>query len=166
MGFTPIILALLGFIFLWVIVNYNTFKRIKSSMKSCYEGLVQLYAQKKQAAQTLNTYLQKEALSSEKIEITLGELSNQVDEQTVLSADKDLNHWLQDCLQRAYANDNLVKGEDFQTLKDEIINIQAQMMQYKKKLKSSMNDYNALSQNMPSSVIAFVFRFRPIELSL
>lgn len=166
MGFTPILLALLGFIFLWAIVNYNTFKRIELRMKTCYEELMQLYTQKKQTADTLYAYLQKENLSNEKIEATLSGFLEQAEEKTVLAADKDLNQWLQDCLQRAYANDKLVEGADFQALKEQIMNIQAQMMQYKKKLKASMNDYNALSQNMPSSLIASVFGFRPIELAL
>jgi LemA protein len=166
MGFAPIILAFSGFIFLWAIVNYNTFKKIERRMAACYLGLIELYTQKKQAANTLKSYLAQEGLCSEKIENILSGFEEEPQSDAVLLADKNLSQWLQGCLQRAYANDELVKGDDFQNLKDQLAKIQGQVMQYKRQLKSAINDYNTLRQNLPSSLIASVFGFRPIDVQI
>lgn len=166
MGATPIILAFLGFIFLWVIVNYSTFQRIKKRMEACYEALIALYPQKLEKAATLMQQLQNEQICSEKVTLTYQELVQKPTSENILEADKKINEWLQDCLQRAYANDALVKSDAFHALKSHLATTQAEVMQAKRQLKAAINDHNALSEHMPSQIIAWVFGFKPIQLGL
>ncbi len=166
MGATPIILAFLGFIFLWAIVNYSTFQRIKRRIEESYDALVALYPQKLEKAETLIKQLQQEQICSEKVNLTFQQLAKTSTVGNVLEADKKINEWLQDCLQRAYANDALVKSEAFQELKSHLSNVQAEVMKAKRQLKAAVNDHNALSQQMPSQMIAWVFGFKPIQLGI
>ncbi len=166
MGATPIVLAFLGFIFLWVIVNYSTFQRIKRRMEVCYEALIALYPQKLEKAAILMQQLKDEQICSEKVTLTYQQLITSVSSENILEADKKINEWLQDCLQRAYANDALVKSDAFQTLKRQLSQTQAEVMQAKRQLKAAINDHNVLSKHMPSQMIAWVFGFKPIQLGL
>ncbi|NJL12347.1 MAG: LemA family protein [Microscillaceae bacterium] len=164
MGGLPIILALGGFIFLWAIVNYQTFRRIALQIQETEQQWRTLYAQKHGLARTFMGLLESESLCDTKLRQSFQDLPPESFGQALPLTERELHNWLQQAMSRVHARDALLKSEAYLQLKEQLAALQQQNLSCKRQLKAATLDFNELVERVPSCWVARIFGFRAFAL--
>ncbi|MDF9798026.1 hypothetical protein OKW21_003289 [Catalinimonas alkaloidigena] len=161
MGYLPIILALLGFVFLWAIVNYNSIKVKKVEVELASRQVFQF-------ASLRNTIIKRMANivhEDDTLQKIVGQVREQLNELTTdtnstqekIEAEKKVTQSVND-IPEGYVK-NSAYSEAYHQLQLAQNNYQKAASVYHKRLK----EYHELLNRYPSKMVAKVSGFKPVS---
>jgi hypothetical protein len=159
MGFLPIILSLLGFSFLWGMVNYNSIKNKKQEVREAAEDLFKYAQLRNLILSTLSEIHTDNADLKQSIQLACEQRNDaKVDEispEEKISAEQKVSALIRK-IPSAEMNDNYQGSyEQLMTVSQSCLKVAAV---YNKKVQ----EYNELITRYPSRLLASAYGFKPI----
>lgn len=159
MGFLPIILAILGFVFLWGIVNYQSLRMRKIQVKKCEDEVLQAAGHRDEAL--------KKLLAQDDENAALQELSDFINRK--LEASYGAGQSIAEKLKQEKVLGELVADvpppsghaayeEAYNTLQKSHLRYRQSVNSYRK----SIRDYNELIEKNPTRMLAGIAGFKSI----
>jgi len=158
MGMLPILVVLVCIVFLWGMVNYNSFVTKKKQITDTREA--RLLAQK-QLGITLNQLTDWARLHALPVPESLLRLPN----LTELQFCKEVESWCDDAeqvLSSASQVPALANAPELRNLSASFEQAKNGYLLARKRHTAAINGYNWEAQHMPSKIIAILFGFRPV----
>jgi hypothetical protein len=160
MGYLPIILALLGFLFLWTIVNYQSIRIRKNEVTQAIDEIFKKAATRNQALKDLSAQVTEEDAALEIIEF----FRRKLDEQT----DKKLS--LAEKLEYEMHFDKLMDDipppsghTAYEEAYQQLVKVHNQYRQTVANYRKRVREYNELISKNPSRLVAGLTGFSPIQ---
>lgn len=161
MGYLPIVLALLGFTFLWAIVNYNSLKSKKAEVEQAALQVFK-YASLRNAIIKRMANISHEDNTLQQTVVKVRDQLNEQDPEAIrttekIEAEKKISQMVSD-IPAGYKKDSLY-SEAYKQL-------QVVQNSYKKAASVYLirrEEYHELLRRQPSKLIAHIFGFKPIE---
>lgn len=159
MGLLPIFLALAGFIFLWSLVNHNSFAARQQSIGDLREAEDLLTSLRKETLDKLTNYL-----TSRGVTIPAYLLQNGPADPETSSRQHTVE--LAEQWHEFIPNHTTLSGDPaLVELIEQFDDITSRQVRTQTRLQAAINEYNRLRSQMPFRLIAVLFGFRPIETS-
>lgn len=159
MGFLPIILAILGFVFLWGIVNYQSLRMRKIQVKKWEDEVLQAAGNRDETLKNL--------LAQDDENAALQELSDFINRK--LEASSGTRQSIAEKLQQEKVLGELVADippPSGNTAYEEAYNkLQKSHLRYRQSVntyRKSIRDYNELIKKNPTRMLAGIMGFKPM----
>ena len=160
MGYLPIILALLGFLFLWTIVNYQSIRISKNEVSQAIDDIFKKAAARNQALKDLSQKATEEDASSEILAFIRRKLDEQTDERLPLAKKLEKEMHLDELMgDIPPPSEHTAYEEAYQRLEKVHKQYRQSVASYRKRVR----DYNELISKNPSRLVASLAGFSPIK---
>lgn len=160
MGYLPIILALLGFLFLWTIVNYQSIRISKNEVAQAIDDIFKKAAARNQALQDLSEQTTEEDAASEILGFIRRKLDEQTDERLPLAEKLEQEMHLDELMgDIPPPRGHTAYEEAYQRLEK----VHKQYLQSVASYRKRVRDYNELISKNPSRLVASLTGFSPIK---
>lgn len=158
MGMLPILVVLVCLVFLWGMVNYNSFVTKRKQISDTREARV---LAQKQLGATLKQLTDWTYLHALPIPASLLRLPN----LTELQLYKEVESWCEDAeqvLTSASQVPALTNTSELRNLSASLEQAKKEYLLARKRHTAAINGYNWEARHMPSKLIALLFGFRPV----
>jgi hypothetical protein len=157
MGALPIVLALSGFVLLWAIVNYNSFKDKSNAIQQMLGLRAELLRQRTDILKKLADLFRQYGAS---VPVYFNELLN---DPARISAKPLIESALSQLNTSAQMYPALLKADEFKVLKNSLVTNTNQLLKQQNSLTALINYYNKQTTSMPYRIVATVFGFKPVK---
>lgn len=161
MGYLPIVVALLGFIFLWAVVNYNSLKSKRELLNQKSEEIFK-YAALRNA--TMRQLAKAVGETHQNLESLFNQATNKLNDNTIKEISPTEKIKLEHATSLAFtALPTDIDDEKYLTLYKQL---EIADDFYRKSVSSfifRLNDYNQMVKSMPSKIVATAMHFKPVD---
>lgn len=159
-----ILLLLSGLIFIFIIVEYNTFTRLKNRLKNS-QSTIDVYLTQRfdlipNLVQCVKGYASYEKETLQRM-IELRELYSQTKN---LEVGQDLTNKMNSLVARAEDMAELKASEQFHMLQKSLIKIESQLQAARRIYNGDVTLYNTTIQTFPNNIVASFLNMKSVEL--
>ncbi len=158
MGMIPVVLAIAGFVLLWIIVNYNSLSARRTNIASLQVARDQLLASYVRMSKELSALL---LIYKKEMPIYLVELAN--DPNQKINASKLSSSIKQLALQVNGHTPELQNNPDYLELLTSTELTATKLIKNQQRLEAEIKAYNQQATKMPYRIVAQLFGFKTIN---
>ncbi|MDO1445725.1 LemA family protein [Rhodocytophaga aerolata] len=158
MGMIPVVLAIAGFVLLWIIVNYNSLSTRRTNIASLQVARDQLLASYVRMSKELSALL---LIYKKEMPVYLVELAN--DPSQKINASKLSSSIKQLTLQANGHTPELQNNPDYQELLSSAELTATKLIKNQQRLETEIKAYNQQATRMPYRIVAQLFGFKRIN---
>jgi hypothetical protein len=159
MGMFPIVVALSCFIFLWGMVNYNSFVAKKRQISLTFEALRVAQIQLGDVIALLLTFSRTRGVSAPDAFLTLPDLTTIQPKAVIEDVIEVANRLLESLLHSPESK----QSPELQRISLALDEASANYLNARKRYRAAVNGYNAEANHMPSKIIARLFGFKSVN---
>lgn len=162
-----IFLLLIGLVFIWFVLLYNQFIKLKNRADEAWSGIdVQLkrrYDLIPNLVETVKGYAQHEKETFDKVTQARSQAINAASVKEQANAENMLTGTLKSLFALAEAYPELKANQNFLNLQSQLSEIEDQIQMSRRFYNGNVRDYNILCETFPSVFIAHLFSFTKKE---
>ncbi len=159
MGMIPVMLAIAGFVLLWMIVNYNSLSARRSNIVSLQEGREQLLNSYMNLFKQLSALLLRYKIHMPVYLISFAnEPSKKIDNTRIIEAFKELK------LHISNHSAHVQSTPDYRQLIEPMELTAMKLLKNRQQLLAEVKAYNQQASRMPYRIVAQLFGFKKINL--
>lgn len=151
-------------VFLYVIVVFNTFTRLKNRIKHSKSSIDIYLTQRFDLIPNLVSVVKEYAKYEESVYTKIAELRAQYNDTKSLDKGKELNTEFNKLLAVGENNPNLKASEQFLSLQKSLIKMESQLQAARRVYNGDVTLYNTTIESFPNSIFASLFGFKEEKL--